>query len=133
MNERTIFLFDGIGAMLSFLLTGLILPNFSDVLGLSKELIYSLAVFPAVYMVFSLSCYRFVRKIKNWMLLAIILANLAYCLVSGSLLIFHEGLTDLGKYLLSAELLLVMGVIALEIKVYRKQLKHRLKDGSSTL
>jgi hypothetical protein len=123
MNERTIFLLDGVGAALSFVFTGLILPCFSDVLGLSKEVIYCLAGFPAIYMIFSFCCYGFIKVIKSWMLLIIILANLVYCLVTGSLIVFYDGLSDFGKYLLAAEILVVIGVIALELKVYQKLLK----------
>ncbi|HYX33422.1 MAG TPA: hypothetical protein VE954_09935 [Oligoflexus sp.] len=120
MNERTIFLLDGVGAALSFILSGLILPYFSDALGLSKELIYSLAGIPAICMIFSFRCYGFIKPIKSWMLLTIILANLAYSLISGSLIVFHDGLSDVGKYLLLAEILVVMGVMILEIRVLQK-------------
>jgi hypothetical protein len=128
MNERTIFLFDGVGATLSFVFSGLILPHFSEILGLSKELIYSLASFPAICMIFSFRCYRFVKPIKIWMLLTIILANLFYCLVTGSLIIFHDGLSDLGKCLLSAEIVVVLGVITLETRVFQTVLKVQGKS-----
>lgn len=120
MNDRTIFLLDGIGALLSLSFTGLVLPHFSEALGLSKNLIYTLAILPAIYMTYSLTCYIFIKPTKPWMLLTIILANSLYCLVSGSLILFHETLTFPGKSLLSVEILIVLAVIALELKVYRE-------------
>lgn len=123
MNKRTIFLLDGLGASLSCALTGLILPHFSAELGLSKQVLYTLAAFPAIFLIFSFSCYGLIISIKSWMLLTIILANLFYCLVSASLIIFYPGLSDLGTYLLSAEIVVVIFVIALELTVYRALLK----------
>lgn len=120
MNSRTIFLLDGIGALLSLIVTGLILPQFSEVLGLSKNLIYTLAIFPAIFMSYSFTCYAFIKPTKPWMVLTIILANLTYCLISGSLILFHEALTLPGKSLLSGEILVVLAVITLEFKVYRE-------------
>jgi hypothetical protein len=120
MNDRTIFLLDGFGALLSLIGTSLIFPNFADILGLSKELLYTLAILPAIYMTYSVICYAFTKVTKPWMLLTIILGNLFYCLVSGGLILFHETLTFPGKALLSGEILIVLAVISLELRVYRK-------------
>lgn len=108
-------------------MTGLILPHFSDALGLPKKMIYGLAVFPAIYMLFSLSCYRFSKEVKSWMLLTIILANLLYCLLTASILGFYDGLSTLAKYLLAAEIMLLIGVVALEWTVYRAG-KHEKEE-----
>ncbi len=124
INQRTIFLFDGIGAAFSFLLSGFILPRFSDILGLSRDILYLLATFPAVYLIYSFSCYGLVEQIKSWMLLTIILANLAYCLVSASVIIFHAGIRELGIYLLLSEIVVVIAVIVLEFRVYQKQAEN---------
>lgn len=120
MNDRTIFLLDGIGALGSLTFTGLVLPHFSEALGLSKNLIYTLAIFPAVYTIYSLTCYFVIKSTKPWMLLTIILGNLIYCLVSAALILVHETLTFPGKSLLFAEILVVLAVITLELKIYRK-------------
>jgi hypothetical protein len=120
MNDRTIFLLDGIGALLSLTFTGLILPHFSEIVGISKNLIYILAIFPAIYTIYSLTCYFFIKPTKPWMLLTIIFGNLIYCLVSCTLILFHETLTFIGKSLFFGEILIVLAVIALELKIYRK-------------
>jgi hypothetical protein len=120
MNDRTIFLLDGIGALLSLTFTGLILPHFSEIVGISKNLIYILAIFPAIYTIYSLTSYFFIKPTKPWMLLTIICGNLIYCLVSCTLILFHETLTFIGKSLFFGEILIVLAVIALELKIYRK-------------
>lgn len=120
LNSRSIFLLDGLGAVVSFLLTGLVLPYFSNLIGLSPQVLYALAGFPFVYAIFSLGCYKFALKTKPWMLLIVIAANLVYCAISGIVISVFETLTPLGRLLLIAEIIVVLGVIALEFNVYKK-------------
>lgn len=120
LNERSIFLLDGVGALASAILTGIILPVFSHWIGLPLKIIYCLALFPLAYGIFSLSCFWFVKTIKTWMLKTIIIANLFYCLVSSLVIFEFPSLTSLGSLLLIAEIIIIFGVVALETKVYRK-------------
>jgi hypothetical protein len=119
INHKNIFLLDGIGATLSAVLTGLILPMFSDFLGIPTLIFYCLAIFPVIYCLYSYSCYFFVKRIKPQMLIAIIWANLCYCLISSAVMLFLKDITIWGRLLLFSEVLVVIAVIALEIKVYR--------------
>ena len=119
-NQKNIFLFDGIGALLSAVFTGLLLPLFSDLLGIQTEILHRLALLPMNYAVYSLSCYKLVKKIRSWNLLVIIFANLAYCLISGTVIFKTDGIANLGTSLLLAEILVVIAVVALEIRVYKK-------------
>jgi hypothetical protein len=121
LNLKTMFLFDGIGAALSALLTGLILPIFSEYLGLSHSVLYFLAAFPCVYLIYSFCCYFLFVNIRPWMLALIILANLLYCLVSGYFVFFYESTTSWGVLLLSLEMLVIAVVVFIESKVYRRE------------
>lgn len=120
LNDRNIFLLDGIGALLSACFTGLILVRYSLFLGISVSVLQSLALLPVAYAVYSLSCYFFVSKTKPWMLLTIISANLLYCLISAAIIIFRDRITWRGKLLLTAEIVVVSLVVFLETSVYRK-------------
>lgn len=120
LNKKNIFLFDGIGAVFSVLFTGLVLPLFSDWIGLPIRTLYFLALFPLAYAVYSLSCYWLAKIIEPWMLLGIILANLIYCIVSGVLVFSYETLTIWGQVILTIEILVILGVVAIELKVYRE-------------
>jgi hypothetical protein len=124
LNNRNIFLFDGVGASVSALSTGLILPIFSEPLGLSLWSLYLLAAFPAIFMIYSLSCYFFAEKTQAWMLRTIILANSFYCLLSGGLLFFYEGIKAWGVFVLTLEILIVAIVIAIEISLYRSSFQR---------
>lgn len=121
LNKKSVFLFDGIGAAVSFMMTGFVLPRFTEVLGLTTQTLFFLAAFPFVYMIYSLSCYFFVKEIKGWMLLTIIMANFLYCLVSGGLIYFYSGISLWGQLLLLLEIGVVVGVLFIEYKVYKNQ------------
>lgn len=124
LNKKNIFLLDGIGAALSLLFTGLVLPLFSDWTGLTIRTLYFLALFPLAYGVYSLSCYWLVKTLKPWMLLGIILANIFYCIVSGVLIFSYDSLTIWGQAILTIEIMVVLAVVAIELNVYRKHFSN---------
>ncbi|MCM2354180.1 MAG: hypothetical protein NDI63_11250 [Pseudobdellovibrio sp.] len=120
LNEKNIFLLDGIGAALSACFTGLILIRYSLFLGINISTLQNLALLPSAYAIYSLSCYFFISKTKPWMLLTIIGANLFYCLISLFLILFRERITWRGQLLLSTEIVVVLLVVLLEFNIYRK-------------
>ena len=120
LNEKNIFLLDGIGALWSMLLSGLILPNFSTLIGLSKGWLLFLASFPLSYAIFSFSCYRLAKPTKAWMLLLLMAANSLYCLLSATIIFLHPHITLWGKALLLGEIFVILFVITLERKIYLK-------------
>jgi hypothetical protein len=117
LNRKNIYLLDGIGALMSLSLTGLILPYFSTLLGLSEKTLYFLACFPLIYCGFSLSCYFFVKNFKRWMIKTIIFANGLYCLVSGAIIFSLPDIKIWGILLLISEIIVVAFVIAVEVYV----------------
>lgn len=124
LNNRNIFLFDGIGAAVSNAFTALILPLYSELIGLSANFLYSLAILPFVFMMYSFCIYFLAQEIKSLMLSGIIVANLMYCLISVSVIAFHNGITVWGKYLLLIEIVIVLVVVIIELKVYKKSFLH---------
>lgn len=120
LNQKNIFLLDGIGAILSACFTGLILIRYSLFLGINVSTLQSLALLPTMYALYSLSCYFFVSKTKPWMLLTIIGANLFYCFISLGLILFRARITWRGQLFLTAEIIVVLLVVLLEFNVYRK-------------
>ena len=119
LNSRSVFLLDGTGALLSMILTGLILPYFSDWLGLPAPLLRSLAIIPSMYAIYSFYCYKRIRIIQPWMLAAIMLANLGYCALSSLLIFTLDSITLWGQLLLAGEILAVAIVIAIEFRIYK--------------
>jgi hypothetical protein len=119
LTQRNIFLFDGLGALLSTLVTGFVFLIFSEALGLPPSLLHCLAVLPLVFIIYSLCCSRLAKQIKPWMLLGIAIANLFYCLVSGGIILFYESITAMGMALLGGEIAVVLAIVAVELKLYR--------------
>ena len=117
-NEKNIFLIDGIGAFLSFIFTGLLLPVFSVSVGIPIFILHNLAFLPLAYTAYSFCCYTMTKKIKPWMLLTLICANIFYCILSGAIIFALDSLTGWGQFLLIAEILAVLAVVMIELNVY---------------
>lgn len=125
LNEKNIFLFDGVGALLSATLTGVLLPLYADLLGLSVGVLYILALFPLMYALYSFSCYFFAEKQNPVFLKIIMSANLFYCFMSGVVICSSSELTFWGYGFLIAEIIVILAVVALERKIYLKSFSHR--------
>lgn len=119
LNKRTVFLLDGIGAALSALSTGIVLPNFSNQLGIPPKTLYLLTTFPLLYFFFSLSCYFLVQEIRKWMLGAILLGNGLYCIISVGIIVFSPNMNTYGTLVLTLEILVVIVVMWIEFTIYR--------------
>lgn len=120
LSGKNIFLFDAVGASLSLVLTGGVLPVLSPMIGISKSVLYVLALFPFTYGLYSSICYKLQTR-KPWMLLALVLANSFYGILSISLMLTCVGITLWGYLFLSAEILVLLGVIMVEWSVYRRE------------
>lgn len=125
VNERSIFLIDAAGAFLSAIVTGLICPYFSELLGLKIEILRALLIFPITYFLYSSYCYFFAKNIHRWMLGLLILANGLYCGLSLILVFALEGLTSYGQVFLVSEVIVIIYILSIEVRVFR--LGHWLK------
>ncbi|MEL6537293.1 MAG: hypothetical protein AAFQ98_17865 [Bacteroidota bacterium] len=87
-SPRRLFLLDGAGALLSAVLLGLVLPQFSDVIGMPLPVLYLLAMFPVAFFLFDgASYFRPAQAKVN--LKTIAMANAGYALLSAVLLVVH--------------------------------------------
>lgn len=125
LNERNIFLLDGMGALSSLFMTGLVLPLFSDEIGIPVWLLRALALYPIGCAIYSFGCFRVPQKIEPWMLKMIMIANAFYCMISMAVMLSLESLTTLGIALLISEIFVVSGVVAIELSVYKKSFPQK--------
>ena len=119
VNEKTIFLIDGIGAVVSVLLLGVVLPALRDLIGMPVDILYLMCVVPLVYLVYDACCFWLVNHRDPKWLRAIILANLAYCVVTAILVVGHFGdLTIWGVAYFLAELVVILSLVVYERRVF---------------
>ncbi len=120
VNKNNVFLIDGIGASMSVLFLGLLLPSFEAYFGMPKNVLYGLATLASILAIYSLSCYFF--KVKNWQffLKTIIFANILYCCLSLILMIyFYQKLSTLGLTYFLLEKIVVLILVVFEIKIIK--------------
>jgi len=129
LNPKNIFLIDSIGAFLTaFFLIG-ILARFEEFFGMPPTVLYTLSFIACVYAVYSFCCYFFLAG--NWLpfLQVIAIANLVYCFLTISFVIyFYQKLTSLGLIYFLLELIVLCSLIVVE----RREISKIINNLSST-
>jgi hypothetical protein len=116
-NPKTLFIIDGLGALVSAFLLGVVLVQFKSLFGMPKETLYLLAFLPCLFALYDLFCYLKVTKNELLFLKGIALANLLYCCLSIGLVSYHYNqLTNLGIAYFVLELLVVLVLVSIQLK-----------------
>lgn len=119
-NPKTIFLIDGLGALLTAIMLGFVLTNFEVYFGMPRSVLHCLAVVACVFMLYSLACYVFLKNRWRTFLSIIMVANLLYCGLTIILAsYFYSRLTPLGIAYFLLECLVILGFVWLEKRVYQ--------------
>ena len=117
LHPRKAFLIDGLGALLSAFLLGVVLVRLEYAFGMPRKVLYPLALIACVFAVYSLSCYWFLPQNRGPYLRAIAVANLLYCcLTLGLVVYFYPQLTVLGVAYFFMEIGIVVILAVAEIK-----------------
>lgn len=117
-TPRTLFLVDGVGALITALLVGLVLPALGEHIGMPRPVLRALAVTAVVFAAYSLTCAA--RQPTRWpgYLRGIALANAGYCLVTAAVLIrFATALHVLDWLYFTGEIAMVSALVTLELRV----------------
>jgi hypothetical protein len=117
LDPRKLFLIDSIGAVVTALLTGVLLAQFESFFGVPAQTLYLLSIAPVLYAVYSLVCY--LRFPASWRMLMRIIAsaNLLYVIVVNVwMLFFQPGITGWGIMYFVGEFFIVAGIAAIELK-----------------
>lgn len=118
---KKMFLLDAIGALVSILLLGLILPYFQEFHGMPLRVLYLLALIPVGYAVYSFYCFFCLKEHHAKYLRGIAYANLCYCfLTMGLMLYFFGELTWLGVVYFVLEMVAIVTLVVIELKVAEK-------------
>jgi hypothetical protein len=121
IQPRTLFLIDSIGALVSALLLGLVLPSFITYIGMPLNILYLLAAIAAVFSVYSFISYlRFAAGWRTWMRV-IAIANLLYCVFTiGMVIYFRQQVTPLCKLYFAGECIIILSLVRMEWKMAKQ-------------
>ncbi len=120
LTPKQLFLIDGVGALISALALGVVLPMFQHHFGVPISTLYLLAAAPVLFVIYDLVCYF--SSVGGRALKPIAFSNLGYSLLSVSLLSNHfYALTTLAFIYFSVELIIVFLLALIELKASAKK------------
>lgn len=121
LNPQKLFLIDGLGAILSAFLLGVVLIRFEQVFGIPSKTLYFLAIIPIFFAIYDLYCYRKKHQKVGLLLKGIAILNLIYCLISVALINHHlNTITIFGCIYFLIEIIIVLILMSIEFKVAKK-------------
>ena len=121
IHSKNVFLLDGIGAVVSASIMGLLVAQQVSFFGLPSKAAYFLAAFPCVFFVYSIYCYFNLPTDWKPYLKMIIIANLLYCFISIGVVFYHFALlTNIGLAYFILEIIIILIVVILELRVLKE-------------
>lgn len=125
LNPKKLFLIDGLGAVLSAFLLGIVLVKFESIIGIPPSTLYFLAVFPLLFVIYDFYCYRKKHNNLKSFLEGIAVANLLYCCFSVGVTLYHlKTITYLGWIYILAETLIILILLSFEFMIAKQLAKN---------
>jgi len=117
-NPKNIFIVDGLGALLSAFLLGVVLVKLEYIFGIPKSMLYVLAFIPCVFVVYDIISYLINNKNQSQFIRYIAYLNIGYCFLSIGMAINHyENITIFGWIYIFLELLILIWLSIYELKL----------------
>lgn len=117
-NPIQLFIIDGLGALLSAFLLGIVLVHFESFFGIPKSALYILATLPCFFAIYDFYCYYRVKNKIGVYLKIIAIINLTYCVISLSFAFYHaQEITIFGWAYILGEIAIVAALALIEFKV----------------
>jgi hypothetical protein len=117
-EPKKLFLLDSVGAFTTAFLLFVVLTNFNEFFGMPERILIYLSVIAVCFFIYSTTCFFAIKA--NWtpFIKGISIANLLYCLLTISLVIFyHTQLTTIGIAYFLGEILIICGLVYIELNV----------------
>lgn len=116
-HPKRLFLIDGLGALLTILLFLFVLIPFENFFGIPRSVVYFLAVFPTLFLLYDMLCYTKVHNRFSRYLRGIASANCMYCGLSLGTAIYHNHLIrPFGWFYILAEIIIILLLASIEYK-----------------
>ncbi len=120
-NPKKLFLMDGVGAVLSAILLGIVLVRLESFFGIPHSTLYFLASLPLLFTIYDFYCYQKDSINLNRSLKIIAIVNLMYCCLSIGLSFYHiETITGLGWVYILSEVMIIFLLAFFELKIAGK-------------
>lgn len=117
-NPKSLFIIDGLGALLSSFLLGVLLVHWQPIFGIPTATLYFLAAIPVGFAVFDAFAFCMAQENTTRLLRIIASLNLTYCLLSLALATQHAtSITLWGWAYLGGEIMVVLVLAFLELRV----------------
>lgn len=117
ISIKKLFLIDSIGALVTALLTGFILPVFTTEMGIAEIPLRLLSAIAFCYSIYSILCYISQAAHNGRFLTVIAIMNILYAAFSIALLALHSNsVTILGWLYFSGEALILFTLAYVELK-----------------
>ncbi len=117
-NPKFLFLTDGVGAMVSAFLLGVILVRFEAIFGIPKSMLFLLAILPLFFAMFDFYAFKSAPDRYSRYFKVIASLNVAYCFLSIGLAFYHsEVVTYWGWGYIIGEVMIISVLIYLELKM----------------
>ncbi len=122
-KPRTLFILDGVGALLSAFLLGVVLVRLEHIFGIPSSALYVLAIVPIFFAIFDFYSYRKEHGKLDKFLKGIAIMNLCYCMLSLGLAFFHrQTITSFGWAYIMIEIIIIIVLAIIELKVSKRLL-----------
>ncbi|MCG8332611.1 MAG: hypothetical protein MI974_33310 [Chitinophagales bacterium] len=115
ITPKQLFLIDSFGALLTAFMLGIVLARLESFFGMPRDILYILSLIACVFALYSFICYRFTPV--NWPLFLriIAIANLAYCILTISCIIYlYQLLTIWGLLYFLLECIVIVVLVSIE-------------------
>lgn len=131
LRPRNLFLLDGLGALLSAFLLGVVLVRLENLFGIPRTSLYFLAALPCLFALYDGYCYQkrninFIASLKG-----IALLNITYCFISVGFLFYHyQQVTPLGWVYILSEVGIILALVWLELRTASQLKNNGLSENS---
>lgn len=117
---RTLFLVDALGAGISALSLGVVIPLLNNYFGMPFLILYLLAFVACALFVFSFFNYLFRQQNQSHNLKRVAFANLTYCFLTAVILLFYfRDLTVLARVYFIGEVAVILLLVRMELKAVK--------------
>lgn len=121
IKSKTLFLVDGIGALVTALSLFVINVFLNEYFGMPRSILIYLSAIAIAFCIYSLSCFVLVPQNSKMFLKIIGFANLFYCfLTTVFIFYYYHHLTILGITYFLVEIAVICALVLVELNIFRK-------------